>query len=332
MGVSTSPTLEVTVTDPDSNPMDVTFFGREAGASAGADFTIIALPDTQNYSTSYPDIFTSQTQWIADNMAAENIVFVTHLGDVVNSSGSTTEYGRADTSMDILDDGNVPYSMGPGNHDYPTTNFNTYFGVSRFSGKSYYAGNYNGTNNSNYSLFSASGMDFILINLEYQPGTAVLDWADDLLKDNSTRRAIVVSHSILNTDGSWTYQPIHTAVSDNPNLFLMLAGHMHGEARRTDVAAGTVYTLLSDYQDYPNGGNGYLRIMEFSPANDEIRVKTYSPYQDQYETDASSEFVLSYGMDGTGVFADLGTDTGVASGQNARPSSKHRVRMVCRGF
>jgi len=27
-------------------------------------FTIIALPDTQNYSKSYPQTFTAQTQWM----------------------------------------------------------------------------------------------------------------------------------------------------------------------------------------------------------------------------------------------------------------------------
>ena len=55
--VSTSPTLEVTVTDPDSDPMDVTFYGREVGAGTGEDFTLIALPDTQKYSDDNPDTY-----------------------------------------------------------------------------------------------------------------------------------------------------------------------------------------------------------------------------------------------------------------------------------
>jgi hypothetical protein len=87
---STSPTLKVTVTDPDSDPMNVSFYGRAAGETAGEDFTLIALPDTQNYSTAYPVVFNSQTQWIANNKTAQNIVFVTHLGDIVNIANSTT--------------------------------------------------------------------------------------------------------------------------------------------------------------------------------------------------------------------------------------------------
>ena len=77
----------------------------------------------------------------------------------------------------------------------------------------------------------------------------------------------------------------------------MIGGHAGGEGIRQDTFNGnTVYTLLSNYQSYPNGGNGFLRIMEFLPANNEIQVKTYSPYLEQFETDTSSQFILSYDM------------------------------------
>ncbi len=47
--VATSPTLEVSVSDPDGDPLNVTFYGRVAGATTpGEDFTLVALPDTQN--------------------------------------------------------------------------------------------------------------------------------------------------------------------------------------------------------------------------------------------------------------------------------------------
>ena len=43
------------------------------------DFTIIAMPDTQHYCDDGPTselIFAAQTQWIVDNRASKNIVFV----------------------------------------------------------------------------------------------------------------------------------------------------------------------------------------------------------------------------------------------------------------
>ena len=145
-------------------------------------------------------------------------------------------------------------------------------------------------------MFSAGGMDFIVVNLDYNSGPSadVLTWADGLLQTHSDRRAIVVSHSMLNTNGSWTSAglAIYNALEGNENLFLMLCGHMHGEAMRTETATNgnTVHVVLADYQDASNYGNGWLRIMEFSPANDEITVSTYSPTLSQYGADD-----ISYG-------------------------------------
>jgi len=163
---------------------------------AGQDFTLVVIPDPQYYASSYPEIYNLQTQWITNNKIASNIVFTTAVGDLVNTSSSSTEYDRADAAFNIL---NVPYSVSPGNHDMESgTKYEDYFGVSRFTGKSWYGDHYGSDNFNNYSLFSASGMDFIIINLQYSPLPTQLDWANALLKTYSSRRAIVVQHDILN--------------------------------------------------------------------------------------------------------------------------------------
>ena len=79
--------------------------------SDATDFTIIALPDTQHYSDQYPEIYFSQTQWIVDNKDALNIVFVTHLGDLVQHNDLyPEEWVVADEAMRLLDDV-VPYGV-----------------------------------------------------------------------------------------------------------------------------------------------------------------------------------------------------------------------------
>ncbi len=332
LGVSTSPPLEISVSDPDNDDLTVTFRGKAVSAPVQPDFTIIALPDTQYYSQSFPEIFEAQTQWIVDNQEAMNIVFVTQLGDCVeNGDGTpenpnTQEWLNADLAMSLLEgpvttmlpDG-IPYGIPVGNHDQGTGNgatgvttlYNEFFGESRFQGRLYYGGHFGTKNDNHFELFSTSGMDFIVIHLEYDksmdPNGAVLVWADDLLKTYSDRRAIVISHHIIgsNSSGDVTSfgtqgQAVYDALKDNANLFLMLAGHVFGEGRRQDAFNGnTVHTLLSNYQTRANGGDGWLRILEFSPANNEIWVKTYSPWLDQFETDSSSEFVLTYDMQGS---------------------------------
>jgi hypothetical protein len=347
--VSTSPTLDVAVSDPEGSDLTVTFYGRDA-SSILPDFTVVALPDTQYYScgspcSSNPAIFTAQTQWIVSNKDAINIVYVAHEGDCVehgNNGGDNTEWINADASMSLLEDSmttgladGIPYSITVGNHDQTpngdpdgsppessTTSYNQFFGVARFSGRGYYGGHYGSNNDNHFELFSAGGMDFIVVNLEYDtsPDAAVLSWADNLLQTYSKRRAIVVSHWIINTGNPGSFgtqgQAIYDALKGNPNLFLMLCGHVPGEGRRQDTFNGnTVNSLLADYQSRTNGGNGWLRILKFSPANNTIEVKTYSPWLDQFETDADSQFTLTYDMGGAG-FSVIATNTNVPSGSS----------------
>ena len=285
--------------------------------SENINFTIITLPDLQNYNSDWPNIELNQCNWIVNNIARRNIVWACDEGDIVNNPG-TTEYTRADTALSIIINSGLPFTIIVGNHDNDNdpsyTWYKQFFPLSRFSGKSYYGGHYGSDNLNNYVLFDASGMSFIAIGLQYNPSNAILSWADGILKTYSNRRAIVVEHCIIDTDATWegNGQTIYNTLKVNPNLFLMLCGHMHtnseGEARRVETYNGnTVNILLADYQGYSHGGNGYLRIMEFYPLTNEIRVKTYSPYLNQYETDANSQFTLSYNMD-TNPVVDIDDD------------------------
>jgi len=80
----------------------------------------------------------------------------------------------------------------------------------------------------------------------------------------------------------------------------------------------TVYSWMADYQSRANGGDGWMRLMRFSPSTNSISVKTYSPKLNQYETDASSQFSVYYDMSTTASpFTLVGTVTGVASGATA---------------
>jgi hypothetical protein len=136
--------------------------------AAAEDFTIVVLPDTQNYSDDNQEtFFMDQTDWIVGNKDTLNIVYVAHVGDIVNTASSTAQYDNAIAAMSLLEvpstglpDG-IPYGVVPGNHDSPTTNYNLakYFGVSRYSSKGYYGGSYDSDNEDNYTMFSAGGID-----------------------------------------------------------------------------------------------------------------------------------------------------------------------------
>jgi len=295
----------------------ITITSQTASANPSSEnFTIVALPDTQNYSKSYPSIFENQTKWIVQKENENNIVFVTHLGDIVETASSTPQWINADNAMRILDN-KVLYGVLPGNHDLQDggTNYSSYFPPSRYS---YWGGSYVSygpdNNLNNYQLFSAGGMDFIVIDLQYNPPTNVRSWAGNVLDNYSNRRAIISTHSYLTYPGNLSDQGglniYNDLVVPHNNVFLVLCGHSYnsstgyGEWKRIDNFGGRiVYGLLSDYQALKNPndnkvcGNGYLRIMKFVPSENKIYVKTYSPWLDNYMTGSSSQFELTYPME-----------------------------------
>lgn len=302
---------------------------KQQSSASAADFTIAVIPDTQYYTSSQnggtPTMFTSQIDWIKANRVAENIVYVVSLGDITDHgdtynsewvNASTNGYYKLETPLTGLPDG-IPYGTCVGNHDqspntgHPltcsTAKYNQYFGRNHFAGRAYYGGNYAGSssnnNDSHYDLFSAGGMDFIVIYTEYDShgddGTNMNNWVDGLLATYSSRKAIIVSHMMIGSTGAWhstgsTYKQgevLYNRIKGRPNVFMMLCGHVTGEAFRQDTYNGnTIRTFLSDYQGRTNGGNGYMRLMKFSPDNNSVEIKTYSPHLNVWETDANSQF------------------------------------------
>lgn len=317
-----SPLLSVGIFDPEAQPLTVRFFGRLFAAPPPQPFSIVALPDTQYYSQNYPATFVAQTRWIVEHRDEWNIVYVAHEGDIVNVGDNSGQWLNANVALSLLDQvPGVALGLAVGNHDqYPngepsgTSLFNLYFPYTRYEPRSWYGGHHGTNNDNHYVRFNAGGVEFIGIHLEYDttPSAGVLAWADGLLQSNPSCRGIVTAHSILSVGETtpWTTQGamIYDALKDRPNLFLMLCGHINGENHRVDTAAGTVHTLLADYQKRPNGGNGWMRIMRFEPTENLIRVMTYSPKLDEWEHDADSEFTIDYPMGGI-PFSYLGKVT-----------------------
>ena len=58
----------------------------------------------------------------------------------------------------------------------------------------------------------------------------------------------------------------------------------------------TIHVMMADYQDFPSGGNGYLRILRFSPADDMIYATTYSPSLDTFITTSPDQMEMAYDM------------------------------------
>lgn len=294
------------------------------------DFTVAVIPDTQYYTSGKnggtPNIFESQIDWIKSNQAKENIVYVIHLGDVTehgdHPSYAFSEWFPSRSIMYKLENPvSIPYGIAVGNHDqfpsqYPvtgTTNYyNKYFGVEHFQGRPYYGGHYESNNDSHFDLFSAGGLDFIVVYIEYdtfnEDQVGMNSWAYNLLLQYSTRKAIIVSHYLIGNNSiadsnngiPGTFRSQGQAIYDRlkycPNVFMMVCGHVgdNGEGYRKDTFQGnTIHTFLSDYQSRENGGNGLMRLYRISVEKNQLNIKTFSSFTNEYETDGDSQFTVS---------------------------------------
>lgn len=270
----------------------------------------------------FRDAYLDTTQWIADNADERKIAYAVHTGDLVNDDTVITndpewighardQYAVADEAQAILDEAGIPNGVLPGNHDnkYGTDNslYNEYFGPERYEALSEtwenaeYGGPWKpGDNQNHYDLFTASGQDFLVVYLGYMATDEELAWANEVLAQYPDRNAILASHEYINastaTDARGASHTAHwgeaiyeKVVSQNPNIFLVLSGHVHGVGTnvRHNVAEDGhhVVELLADYQEYLVDGEktaGYMRLLQFDVDRSEMSVNTYSARLDDH--------------------------------------------------
>ena len=165
------------------------------------------------------------------HQAAQNIPYVAHLGDITNDGDNApAQWMNAQNALYVLETApaDIAYGAALGNHDQigGTTQYNTAFGATHFASRSYYGGHYGTNNNNHYDLFSAGGMDFIVIYVENggPSDVNILNWASGLLQTHSNRRGIVILHDLLTTSNAFSTQgtTLYNALRGNANLFLMM--------------------------------------------------------------------------------------------------------------
>ena len=206
-------------------------------------------------------------------------------------------------------------------------------------------------NKNNFELFSAGGMDFIIIHLEYDmPGYSVA-WANRVLAATRTggRSSARTCSSTPPAPADVRPEPDdrrHAGVdgldeSDRPELQRVpgaerpLPGRGQPDATRTPAASRSTSSRPTT-RAASNGGDGWLRYMTFKPAENKIYVYTFSPTLDsglgQFETDANSQFVLDYNMQGTPFTHDRDEHQRAVRHRHvddvAGPHSEHSIRVV----
>jgi len=199
-----------------------------------------------------------------------------------------------------------------------------HFGPQRYADYDWYRGSH-AAGLSHVQVFTAGGRSFLHLAVEWEPtGTAddpatPLGWARAVLEANPTLPTIITTHAYLwdmpgaegrfphtaregfvLVDGRKTFVGASgetlfaTLVEPFPQVFMVLDGYHHkaeipakGKFHQVSVnrAGSEVYEMLANFQTWPNGGDGWLRVIEFVPGGgaaglDRIEVSTYSPVRD----------------------------------------------------
>jgi Calcineurin-like phosphoesterase len=190
----------------------------ELDPAPSGSFSIIAIPDTQEYlgkgtklepqstaPVTNPE-FDTETRWVVDNLKNQKVAFVTQLGDIVDKPKIPAQWELAQKYMSRFD-GLVPYGIVVGNHDMAkdgdSSQFQKYFPASHFANDSWYGGtcpgdpnlpNHSCNNANSYQLFSAGGIDFVFLHLECNAPDVVVNWANDVLDKFKDRTALISTH------------------------------------------------------------------------------------------------------------------------------------------
>lgn len=332
------------------------------------DFSLVHYTDTQYLSEGAVEQETPEeravwekaygdvSRWIAANKDKRKIAYVAHTGDIIENNirkpadeatqrQVVGELELSSRQQKILDDAGIPNGVIAGNHDNqsgtengPGAIYNTYYGPDRYQALSKgwkhasYGGPWReGDNQNHYDLFSAGGLDFVVVGLSYGVTREEAEWADSIFKRFPDRNGILLSHDYLAPsgnpdgrgapfsapDGSMLYK---TVVQDNPNVFLILAGHEHGVGTNVKPKVGEVehdvVELLADYQFYtvsadrlglteiggyqPDDqlqfGASFFRMLQFDVKRSELTVDTYSPLLDEF---GATEYDTDHRYDGT---------------------------------
>lgn len=160
--------------------------------------------------------------------------------------------------------------------------------------------------NATFELVAPGGKKYLVMNMEFAPRDTVVSWAAAVAKKPvyKDHTIIVLTHSYLSaknehivkenyavTDANYGAALFAKLVKPATNIRFVVSGHIcapddipaHiGFRTDTNAAGKTVQQMAFNAQAigggwYGNGGDGWLRILEFMPDNKTIKVKTFSP-------------------------------------------------------
>jgi hypothetical protein len=213
-------------------------------------------------------------------------------------------------------DGVYPYVVTTGNHDYGyesaenrNSRFPDYFNPSRnpLWAKTLVATGSNAfghptLENAAYEFADKVWGDLLVVVLEFAPRDEAIDWGAKLISSEkyAGHKVILLTHSVLDTRGGLIEtsgykvaprnegaQLLEKLIKPSKNIKLVICGHsgdpdtMSAFRSENNADGKPVHIMMFNPQAISgwngNGGDGWLRILEFGTDGKTIKARTYSP-------------------------------------------------------
>lgn len=223
--------------------------------------------------------------------------------------------------------GNHDYSAGGSCKDR-TTELSKYLPVTKFKDLPTFGGVYDREPDqmqNSYHLFSANGRNFLVLALEFGPRKDVVRWANEVVARHKDREAILITHAHIYFDdtrynwaqygGKQSWNPHNYQIAKNTqddvtdgeelwnsllsrheNFILTLNGHVLGDGlgrmHSATPSGRSVEQILVNYQMRPQGGDGWLRLLEFRADGTTVQTCDYSPTRHQRNESPQNQFAF----------------------------------------
>jgi len=210
-----------------------------------------------------------------------------------------------------------------------TTLYNDYFPASQARATKHFGGTYDREPErmeNSYQTFSADGRDFLVLSLEFGPRNDVVRWANEVAAKHRDKSIVLLTHAYMyydetrydwanrGKDQRWNPHDYKVAAATNDNIndgeqlwqklvskhenfVLTLNGHVLNDGLGrivTQTPAGRdVSQVLVNFQMKPNGGDGWLRLLEFKADGKTVDVRDYSPTLDRQNESKQNRFAMT---------------------------------------
>lgn len=265
------------------------------------EFTIAFVGDTQTITRNHPEKLHDMYSWLAENRDKMNLQLVAGLGDITDTD-SDEEWWAATDALRCLR-GQVPYTLVRGNHD-STINFSSYLEDDHYIQQ--FTGIYNDDIYSTYYAFSVSGVDYLMLNLDFGPTDSALRWANNVVKAHPHHNVIVVTHAYMDPYGvllspqTSPYAPTNLGgfndgidiwnefIRFHENIVMVVCGHISHPVVAVHETTGDkgnkIQQVLIDPQevDRVDGPGGYVALFHFSADGKHVQVENYATLQGKY--------------------------------------------------